>query len=48
VSGNYSGIPVHKIKFFEQIFLVAYNAKEAPDEKDGKTEPIKALTTREL
>jgi hypothetical protein len=48
VSGDYSGMPVHKIKFFEEVFLAAYSAKEGPDEKDGKVEPLKALTTREL
>jgi hypothetical protein len=48
VSGDYSGMPVHKIKFFEEIFLAAYSAKEGPDEKDGKVESLKALTSREL
>jgi hypothetical protein len=31
VSGDYSGIPVHKIKFYEEIFLGVYNVKEGPD-----------------
>lgn len=48
VRGDYSGIPVHKIKFFEGIFVKAYTTKEGPDEKDGKIEPVKGLTTREL
>ena len=48
VRGDYSGIPVHKIKFYEEIFLGVYNVKEGPDEKDGKIEPLKAVTTREL
>jgi hypothetical protein len=48
VSGEYSGIPVHKIKFFEELFRGVYNIKEGPDEKDGKIEPLKGVTTREL
>jgi hypothetical protein len=48
VSGDYSGMPDHKIKFLEEIFLRAYNDKEGPDEKDGKVEVLKALTSREL
>ena len=48
VKGDYSGIPAHKTKFFEEIFLGVYNIKAGPDEKDGKIESLKAVTTREL
>lgn len=48
ISGEYSGIPAHKIKFFQETFLPAYEDKEGPDEKDGKVESLKALTTNEL
>ena len=40
--------PAQKVKFFEEIFIPAYNAKERPDEKNGKEEPLQAVTTREL
>lgn len=48
VKSDYSGIPVHKIRFYEEIFLGVYNVKGGPDEKDGKIEPLKGVTTREL
>ena len=48
VKGDYSGIPGHKTKFFEEIFLGVYNIKAGPDEKGGKIESLKAVTTREL
>jgi len=47
-SSGYSGIPVHKLGFYEEVFLELYNSKEGPDEKDGKIEPLKGVTTREL
>lgn len=48
VRSDYSGIPVHKIRFYEEIFLRFYISKEGPDEKDGKIESLKGVTTREL
>ena len=48
VRSDYSGIPVHKLGFYEEIFLEFYSSKKGPDEKDGKTESIKGVTTREL
>lgn len=47
-SSDYSGIPVHKVRFYEEIFLGVYKIKEGPDEKDSKIEPLKGVTTREL
>ena len=48
VSGDYYGLPANKVKFYKEILLPAYNAKERPDEKNGKEEPLQAVTTREL
>ena len=48
VSGDYYGLPANKVKFYKEILLPAYNAKEGPDEKNGKVEPLQAVTTQEL
>ena len=32
VSGDYYGLPANKVKFYKEILLPAYNAKERPDE----------------
>ena len=48
VSGDYYGLPANKVKFYKEILLPAYNAKERPDEKNGKVEPLQAVTTQEL
>ena len=50
VNSEYSGIPVQKIKFLEEIFYPLYDGKTKPDEsRDGsKQESIRALMTKEL
>jgi len=45
---NLTGIPSYKLKFLEEDFLPLYNSKTKPDEKDGKVEKMKAVTSREI
>jgi hypothetical protein len=47
-SGNYAGLPQHKIRFLKEIFHPLYYAKTEPGEQDGKIEKIIAVTTKEL
>ena len=45
---NLTGIPAYKLKFLKEDFLPLYNSKTKPDEKDGKVEKMKAVTSREI
>ena len=47
-SGNYAGLPQHKIRFLKETFYPVYDAKTGPDSKDEKVEKIIGVTTKEL
>ena len=48
VNSNYTGVPLHKVKFLREIFIPVFNSKTEPDSNGDKQEKIIAVTTKEL
>ncbi|MGD1836849.1 MAG: hypothetical protein ACPKPY_02170 [Nitrososphaeraceae archaeon] len=50
ITQNFDGIPKFKIEFYNEIFLLCYQAKTEPDSNidNSKTEEIIAVTTKQL
>jgi hypothetical protein len=48
ITQNVSGMPTHKMQFFNEIFVPLFNSKETADDDGNKEEKRIAVTTRQL